>query len=214
MDAVATTDAKPEILLPVPQDLEARGNRFVELLEQGFRTHDALIQCELTPEQAGLVLARRPALQKRKESVRSALVEKRKVMVEAVEDRTYRQVMGDQEVLESTETEEGTDEDGNAVSKTKTKRQTRTVSHDNLAIQLLGLDPEHRKVKGGDSGQVANVVAVKVEFHGVDVDALRKGNSSNASATIVTELNKRIPTDSDEPVEDAELVAYPEGKGE
>ena len=192
-------------MLPVPADLEARVISFVALVEAGEKTHAALTACNLTPEQAGLVLARRPELQKRKESVRTALVEKRKVMVESVEDRVFQQVMGDEEV-ETTE-EEGVDKDGNAVSKKKTRR--RTVSHDNLAIQILGLDAEHRKVKQGDAGGGSQVVSLNVQFNGIDFAAFKRGNSEavrNMTIDVVEDGLKQERSDA----EDADVVSQGE----
>ena len=191
-----TTDvtlSRGGVVLSVPSDLESRAIEFVSLVEAGEDTQDALVKCNLSPQQAGYVLSRRPELQKRKESVRAALVEKRKVMVEAVEDRAYKQVMCDEEV-ETTE-EEGLDKKGNVISKKKTRRKN--VSHDILAIQLLGLDAEHRKVKQGDSGAGAATVSVSVQFTNIDLAAYQRGNTDAINGVVVDiveeELKKEEP---------------------
>jgi len=183
-----TVDTKPttEVLLPVPADLEARVVKFVAMVEDGEKTATALAECNLTPTQAALVLSRRPELQKRKESVRAALVEKRRVIVEAVEDRAFQQVMGDDEVIESTVTEDGFDKDGAPTTTVTKKTQRRSVSHDNLTIQLLQLDAEHRKAKQGEGNSGPALVAVNVQFNGIDLSAFQRGNSQIVEVTAIS----------------------------
>lgn len=189
-----------EQLLPVPAELESRVEKFVNLMEEGVQTRDALAQSNLTPQQVAVVVCKRPQIKKRIELIREIDAEKRRMYVRETEERAMQLIRGDESVETHEEFESGPKGDT-----TRKKTIKRSVSHDKLMEKMLDLDAEYRKSKNGESGAAANgIVAVAVHFHGIDLERMKQGNTEHmegATAAIINiQANKQSQADRESEV--------------
>ena len=201
-----TTLAKPEApLLPVPADLLARGEAFVALLETGADTRKALADANLTPQQASFVLARRPLLKARAESMRETDAIRHGLYSNEAEELAMARIRSDVVVEETVEVEDGPDGETR-----KTKTVTKPVSHDKLHERMLDLHADFRKARAGeDKGGAGQLVAIAVHIHGVDMAAMARGNSAVVEGSTEAALDaakRRQAKDRDGVPVDVEVV--------